>query len=727
MHPIALICTTGFADVLTLGRQNRPDPYALHVGPSPWESLLPAAWRVEVDGRLDATGHEVLPLHLAADGPGTAGTSLDARLAALPHRPAAYAVCLLHGHAHPAHEQRVRDHLRARDPACNVVCSHELTLGPEAGEFEWTRATVEAAGLRGPAPAEASGRAGQERAPAAVAPAPAPAVDPWRSWAQALEALCDEMQATLVSEAVSSVVREAMDCAAVFFLPDGRLAAQARSLPLLLGSLQPAVAGVLAHHPVAQMAPGDGYLSNDPWSGGTHLPDFVLLRPAFVDGRLTGLLATILHHQDVGGITPGSVPTDATSIHHEGLRIPPLRLYRDGAVEPDLLRLLAANSRRPAQLQGDLAAQWTALERGESALATVARRFGNHFDALAAQALAAAEQATRAALSAAPDGEAVWRDALDGDGIDVAPVAVEVRLRKQGAALTIDLRGCAPQTRGPVNASRGAVHAAVTYLAHAIAPQAPRNAGATAALEVLSTPGTVVDPAPGAALNARTNLVKLLANALLGAWSRLLPQQMPAPNAGVAVVLSLSGEAGGTPWVYTEIIASAAGGAPWGPGGSGVSTDVGNARNTPAEVIERQAPLRVEHIGLHHGSGGAGRHAGGCGVERAYRLLRGHGIVSYRGERHTVHAQGGAGGGPGRTGAAWIAYADGRRTELPAKARAPWAAGDLLVIRTAGAGGWGEPEAVAAAAAGDAVAHTDTGGASATAVAGVSPTDRNPV
>ncbi len=682
---VALICTAGFADVLMLGRQNRPDPYALHVGPSPWQTLLPSSWRLELVGRLDPAGDEVVPLQLTPGDGAESGATLDARLDALPWRPEAYAVCLLHGHTHAAHERRVREHLRARDPDCRVVCSHELALGPEAGEFEWTRATVEAAGLAGPAPpvaALARREDGQEEI--------------WQDVAQALEALCDDMQATLVAEAVSSIVREAMDCAAAFFLPDGRLAAQARSLPLLLGSLQPAVAGLLAQHPVAQMAPGDGYLSNDPWSGGTHLPDFVLLRPAYVQGRLCGLLACVLHHQDVGGLSPGSVPTDATSIHHEGLRIPPLRLFKDGRIDPDLQRLLAANSRRPAQLLGDLTAQWTALTRGEAALARIVARFGEGFDTLASQALAAAQQATQTALLAAPDGETAWHDALDGDGIDPAPVAVEVRLRKLGATLSIDLRGCAPQTRGPVNASRGAVFAAASHLVHAIAPQAPRNGGATVPLELLSSPGTIVDPAPGAAVNARTNLVKLLANAMLGAWSRLLPQQMPAPNAGVAVVLSLSGEADGQPWVYTEIIASAAGGAPWGAGGSGVSTDVGNARNTPAEVIERQAPLRVERIGLHRGSGGAGRHAGGCGVERAYRLLRGRGLVSYRGERHTVPAQGAAGGGPGRTGAAWIERADGSRTDLPAKARAAWSAGDLLVIRTAGAGGWGVPDTVAA-------------------------------
>jgi N-methylhydantoinase B len=159
----------------------------------------------------------------------------------------------------------------------------------------------------------------------------------------------------------------------------------------------------------------------------------------------------------------------------------------------------------------------------------------------------------------------------------------------------------------------------------------------------------------------------------------------------VAVVLSLSGVVDGQPWILTEIIASAAGGAPWGPGGSGVSTDVGNARNTPARVLETKAPLRMERIALRHGSGGTGQHPGGCGVVRAYRLLAGSGQVSYRGERHRTQAPGLAGGLPGQSGCARIERADGRVDHLPAKARVAWAAGDLLVIETAGAGAWGTP------------------------------------
>ncbi|MEO7548497.1 MAG: hydantoinase B/oxoprolinase family protein [Ramlibacter sp.] len=550
--------------------------------------------------------------------------------------------------------------------------SHALAM--QGGEFERTVATVEAAG-GGPAPAAPVAAAGSED-----------------SFCGRLETLADTMQASLVSNAVSSVVREAMDCAAAIFLPDGRMAAQARSLPLLLGSLSPAVAGLLETFPAHRMREGDGYLSNDPWSGGTHLPDFVLLRPVFAGGHVQALVACVLHHQDVGGVTPGSVPTDATSIHQEGLRIPPVQLMHGGTADGQLMQLLMANSRRPDNLRGDLQAQWGALERGAGDLAALIAQQAGGFAAACETAIAASEAATRAALAAAPDGDYRFLDALDGDGINAGPVAVEVRLRKRGDQLTVDLTGCALQATGPVNASRGAVWAAVSYFARMLAPQAASNHGCTAPLRLISTPGSVVDPTFPAAVNARTNLVKLLANALLGAWAQARPGQSAAPHAAVAVVLSLAGtRADGGAWLYTEIIASAAGGAPWGPGGSGVSTDVGNARNTPAEVIEAQAPLRVERVALRSGSGGTGQHAGGNGVVRAYRLLEGEGSISYRGERHTTQAQGAAGGSPGACGSARIERSDGTVQALPAKARASWSAGDRLVIETAGAGGWGQP------------------------------------
>lgn len=660
---VALICTRGFADVLTLGRQHRADPYAVHVAPSPWLTHLPPVWRIELPGRIDATGAEVEPLDLA---------DLAGRLQGLPGMPTAVVVALLFAHRNPSHERAVREAVERLLPGVPVHCSHAYD---DAGaEFERTVATLRAAGCVVPEPSAPSGTSSD-------------ATD----FDARIASVADHIQATLVDHAVSSVVREAMDCAAGLFLPDGRLVAQARTLPLLLGSLAPAVAGILAECPLAQMRPGDGYASNDPWRGGTHLPDVVLLRPVFAHGRLQALAACILHHQDVGGTAPGSLPPDARTVFDEGLRIPPLRLYSQEGADPALLRLLCANSRRPDELAGNLQAQWAGLQAGDAALQPLLDA-GDGFALACEASIAASEAATRGALAAVPDGRWHYQDALDGDGRGDASVHVAVTLVKRADALTVDLTGCADQVEGPANASRGAVAAAVSYLARMLAPGAASNAGCLAPITVHTRPGTIVDPAWPAAINARTNLVKLLANALLGAWAQAQPDRVPAPNAGVAVVLVLSGRrADGSAWLFTEIIASGAGAAPWGPGGSGVSTDVGNARNTPAEVIEAQAPLRVERVQVRTGSGGAGRHAGGCGTVRAYRLLAGEGAIAYRGERHRTPAQGAAGGAPGRCGSARIERADGTVEPLPAKARAIWRAGDRLVIETAGAGGWGPP------------------------------------
>jgi len=662
MKDLALVCTQGFADVLPLARQNRDDPYTLHVPASPWLDALPAPWRIEAPGRMDAQGIQVAPLDAQA---------LLAALRSLPRPPRAVAIALLFAHRNPAHEVELAACVAREWPAARVVCSHTVYV-PDGGEYERTLATVAALGLAVARPADSP--TGTE------------------GLAVSLESLANRMQATLVDAAVSTVVREAMDCAAALFLPDGRLLAQSRTLPLLLGSLAPAVAGLIKAFPVTSMEdPGAAYLLNDPWHGGTHLPDLTLMRPVIMDGQVKALVACVLHHQDVGGIAPGSVPTHATSIQQEGMRIPPMCLYRSGAVDVPLLRLLCSNSRMPDNLAGDMHAQWRCLDQGAAELAALmAPMEPGAFLAQTNALLAASEAATRASLKQAPDGRYTFRDALDGDGVTLDAVPLAVTLIKRGDSVTVDLSECAPQTLGPVNAAPGAVWAAITYFARMLAPHAASNGGCTAPVRLVTRPGTIVDPAFPAAVNARTNLVKLLANALMGAWAQALPSRMPAPNAGEAVVLSLGGHwSDGSPWLFTEIIASAAGGAPWGPGGSGVSTDVGNARNTPVESIEAQAPLRVERVAIREGSGGAGRHPGGHGVVRAYRLLHGEGTISYRGERHNLAPQGAAGGLPGHCAAARIERSDGHIDHLPAKARATWQAGDRLVIETAGAGGWG--------------------------------------
>ncbi len=514
----------------------------------------------------------------------------------------------------------------------------------------------------------------------------------------ALQGIVDRMQSRMMRAAYSSIAREGGDCAAAVFLPDGRLLAQARSLPLLLGSLIPAIAGLLRQFPAQQMAEGDAYLMNDPWSGGTHLPDLIVVRPVLQEGAVIALAAAILHHQDVGGIAAGSIPPNATEIYQEGLRIPPVRWRAAGEPDRHIEALLTANSRTPGNLLGDLNAQWAAVSLGATETAALRARtgaaaFGAVCDALIAQS----ERLTRQALLAVPDGEWRWQDQLDGDGISDTPVRIEVALRKRGDALEIDFTGSSPQTRGPINASPSSMMSTLLFFMRSLAPQAPNNAGCLAPATWILPEGSVVNPCLPAAVNARTATLKLACNAMLGAWSLGAAREPLAANAGVATVLSLGGiRADGQRWLLTEIIASGAGAGAHGDGASGISTDVSNARNTPLEVIEAEAPLRVQAYAIRAGSGGAGRFAGGHGVRRVYELLEGHGSISYRGERHASRARGSQGGGDGATAAARIERADGRTEALPARARAEWSAGDRLVIETAGGGAWGAADPAAA-------------------------------
>lgn len=514
----------------------------------------------------------------------------------------------------------------------------------------------------------------------------------------ALEGLADRMQDSLLRAACSVVAREGMDCAAALFLPDGRVLAQASSLPLLLGGMIPAVRGLLDRFPADAMREGDGFLQNDPWSGGTHLPDLIVVRPVRVDDTTVALAATILHHQDVGGLSAGSVPPDARDIFQEGLRIPPVQWRRDGMEDASIAAILAANSRAPDLLQGDLGAQWAAASLGAREIGSLVGTMGIAAFAQASEALIDhAHRMTKAALADLHDGVAVVEDALDSDGLSDAPVPLRVTLRKTGGReaprIEIDFEGSAPQTTGPVNAAPSGLLAAAFALMRHVAPDAPANHGMLAPVTLKLPEGSVVNPRFPAAVNARTATVKLACNAMLAAASRLgEPEEARASNGGVAVVLSAGGKDDeGRNWFFTEIIASGSGGGPAGPGVPGISTDVSNARNVPVEMLEIAAPIRVESTTRRRGSGGTGLHQGGDGVRRAYRLLQGSAMASYRGERHTRGASGAQGGGEGAPSAAFIERRNGDIETLASKARFVWNAGDLLVIETAGGGGWRPP------------------------------------
>lgn len=509
-----------------------------------------------------------------------------------------------------------------------------------------------------------------------------------------IEGIAEEMQGIMLRSAVSPIVREANDASASLFLPDGTVLAQSVSLPLLLGCLVPAVAKLTQVFPTEAMRPGDIYLMNDPYDGGTHIPDVSLLVPVFAEGQVIALSATILHHQDMGGLSPGSVPTNATEIYQEGLRLPPLQLAREGVVDAQIMRIIACNIRTPDAFEWDLNAQISACRTGALRLEELAAKHGvAPLTSMLRELIRLAEAATRAAIRAIPDGTWHYADQVDNDGVDLdRPVPIHVAVTIADDTLTIDFTGSSPQVRGPVNAAPAGVMAGAFFALRAVTgPDIPNNGGCFRPLRLILPEGSVVNPRPPAAVNARTATVKVLTNAILGALAQALPDRIPAANSGVSCIVSIGGRrADGSSYVMTEVVAGGSGGSAFGPGVNGISTDVSNTMNQPAEVLECDAPLRVHHVGVRRGSGGAGRHPGGCGIQREYEVLYGPLTLSFRGERHLHAPRGSFGGAPGQIAEAYILRGDGTRDIIRSKLSTVLQTGDRLVMGTAGAGGWGE-------------------------------------
>jgi len=510
-----------------------------------------------------------------------------------------------------------------------------------------------------------------------------------------LDGIAQGMQETLFRTAVSPVVREGYDAACALFTADGELLALSEAIPLLLGALPGSVDGILSAYPASDMQTGDLFCMNDPFAGGTHLPDITVLMPIYAEERLVAFAASILHHQDVGGMRPGSVPPDATDIFQEGLRLPPMQLGRAATIGLDAVRLIESNSRTPDTVLGDLRAQVAAAVRAARAVRAI----------VAEQSAQAFVSATRACLDR---GEAQIRALIDGlprgphegsDGLDPAPglpdVTVEVALTFSNATLRADFAGSSPQVAAPVNCVRSGPLSAVVYALLSIAgPGTFRNGGLLRAISLVLPQGSVVNASPPAAVNARMGLVRATTSAVLQAMAQALPDRMPAANSGMSYVLAFSGRgADGRPFVSTEIIAGGAGGGPSAAGADAISTDVGNAMNMPAEALEQMAPLRVVTAAIRRGSGGAGAFRGGDGILREYEALADNISVSLRGERFRRTPAGLLGGCAPKPSRAVIVRVDGSEVELTARSAFQLNAGDRLIVESCGGAGYGPPPA----------------------------------
>ena len=503
-----------------------------------------------------------------------------------------------------------------------------------------------------------------------------------------LSGIAHEMGAVLRRGAFSPNIKERADCSAAVFDPQGRMLAQAEHIPVHLGSMPASVAAVIAALG-DDLGPGEQALLNDPFAGGTHLNDITVVAPCWADGVLVGWVANRAHHADVGGAAPGSLPADATDIHQEGLRLPPVR-YTSG-----VRALLIANSRTGAERSGDLDAQLGANVVGVRRLAELA---GSPFD----DVLGHGERRARAALAELPAGEWIAEDVLDSVGPGDAqrtPSTIRCAVRTHGESITFDFTGSSAQRPGNTNAVESVTVSAVAFaLRSALDPGLPANAGSMVPVTVVAPAGSVVAASPPSAVGAgNVEVSQRVTDVCLRALAQLLPERVPAASQGTMNNVLLGGAGSGGPWVFYETVAGGQGGRPVDartgesrPGMSGVHTGMTNTLNTPIEALERAFPMRVLRYRLRRGSGGAGASPGGEGIERDLEVLEDV-TVSLITERRTSPPWGLAGGEPGAVGENWLLpQGDESRAErLPDKCTIQLRAGDVVRMLTPGGGGWG--------------------------------------
>jgi N-methylhydantoinase B len=494
--------------------------------------------------------------------------------------------------------------------------------------------------------------------------------------ASALAGVAEEMGALLVRAAYSSNVKERRDCSTALFDAEGRMVAQAEHIPVHLGAMPEAVAAVIARHP----RPGDVFAVNDPYTGGTHLPDLTLVSPVAAAGETVAYAVSRAHHSDVGGMTPGSMPSGSREIFQEGVVVPPVRIVRAGEEQEDVLALLLANVRTPELRRGDLRAQLASNRLADVRLLELVERHGLDLLLKAfGDVVAYAERRAREAVRALPDGEYRAEGEVEGDGVSDDDVPIRVRVLVEGDALTVDFTGTARAVAGNVNCPLAVTRSACVFALRVLLPDdVPTNAGASAPLRIVAPEGTLVNAGPPAAVVAgNVETSQRIADTVLLALSRA--SDLPAQGQGTMNNVVL----GGRGWTYYETIGGGQGASSRGPGPSGVHVGMSNTLNTPVEALELEYPLRVERYELREGSGGAGRHPGGEGIVRALRALE-PATLSLLTDRRRHAPQGARGGEPGKPGENRL-----NGEAVPAKATRELEAGDVVEIATPGGGGWG--------------------------------------
>lgn len=525
-----------------------------------------------------------------------------------------------------------------------------------------------------------------------------PTVDPvsLEIFRSALTAIAEEMGAVLTRTSYSPNIKERRDFSCAIFDVQGRMVAQAAHIPVHLGAMPDSVTAALSAFD--DLAPGDIVVLNDPFLGGSHLPDITLVAPMYVQvenvPKLVGYAASRAHHADVGGMSPGSMPM-ATELHQEGIIIPPTKLWEGDQPNQPVLNLILRNVRTPEERRGDLMAQIATNRTAVRRMQELIDRWGlavveAHIDEL----MAYTERITRATISSIPDGSYSFTDHLDNDGVDAAPVVITARVTVQGNELTVDFTGSSPQVRGNVNTVAAVARSAVYYVVRCLMPEdAPTNHGTFVPVSVIAPAGTVVNARPPAAVaqgNVETS--QRIVDVVLGALAVALPDVIPAASQGTMNNITAGGidPRTGQPFAYYETMGGGMGARPGLDGLSGLHTHMTNTMNTPIEAFEYAYPMRIMAYRLRDNSGGAGQARGGDGLVREISFEVPTDVTLLT-ERRRFAPYGLQGGAPGARGENSLWHA-GEVQQLGGKVHFRAAPGDRLVIASPGGGGWQQPE-----------------------------------
>lgn len=509
-------------------------------------------------------------------------------------------------------------------------------------------------------------------------------------------AIAEEMNATLIRTSYSPNIKDRRDCSCAVFDDGAEMISQAENIPVHLGAMPHSVAAAIDRFPRHDLAPGDAILLNDPFHGGAHLPDLTLVTPIYVEGELAAFAANRAHHADIGGGQAGSVAADSTEIYQEGLRIPPVKLFTAGEENEAVMDMVLANVRTPTERRGDLRAQQAANETARGRFADLVERYGvGTLSETMAEIKDYSERRMRTEIDRLPNGVYTFNDVIDDDGHGNEDLRIAVEITVDGDAIAVDFTGTAEQVPGAINAPIAVTTSATYYALRCITdPDIPPNQGCYRPIALTAPEGTLVHAQPPAAVvGGNLEVSQRVTDVILGAFGEQVPERAIGACQGTMNNITFGGTdpRDGTPYAFYETVGGGFGGRGTKDGMDGVHVHMSNTLNTPAEVFETAYPLRIVRYAFRPDTGGAGKYRGGLGLRRDIEVRDHTSTFSLLADRRIHRPYGVNGGEPGEPGADYLVR-DGEATRIPGKSTHELRPGDVVSVRTPGAGGFGDPQ-----------------------------------